>query len=238
MFKMVLAGCSVLLFLSVGAGTIAVPAVRDTTLIEDPDGALANGAGTTVFAGRTNAATCGVRRGLFFFDLNRVITKPGPALFLELDKVVVVLSNVTESNIAPREYRLHRLLADWGEGTSSSGGGAGAPATAKDATWLHTFYGNTFWMHSGAQFEGEPSARLVVGGPGSYRFEGDGLLRDVQLWMKDPSRNFGWILIGDETARQTSRAFASREFSDAALRPVLEIRYAENAWPRSVSSLR
>ena len=219
MFKMVLAGCSVLLFLSVGAGTIDVPAMRDTTLIEDPDGALANGAGATVFAGRTSAATGGVRRGLLYFDL-------GGAASLEVERVVVVLANVTESNVAPREYRLHRLLADWGEGASSSSGGGGAPAAPGDATWLHTFHGTAFWMHSGAQFEGEPSARLVVEGPGIYRFEGKGLLRDVKRWIEDPRRNFGWILIGDETARQTSRAFASREFPDAALRPVLEITFS------------
>ena len=142
------------------------------------------------------------------------------------EKVTVVLASVTESNTSPREYRLHRVLADWGEGASASGGGAGAPATPKDATWLHTFHGDAFWLHSGAQFEGEPSARLVVGGAGIYRFEGEGLLRDVKLWMEDPSRNFGWILIGDETGRQTSRAFAAREYPDTRLRLILEISHS------------
>ncbi len=219
--------------LPVGAATVEVAATRDTTLIEDPDGALGNGAGVTVFAGRTNAATYGVRRGLFYFDLGGALSMPGPVLSFEVEKVFVVLANVTESNVAPREYRLHRLLADWGEGASSSGGGGGAPAAPRDATWLHTFHGEAFWMHSGAQFEGEPSARLVVGGAGTYRFEGEGLLRDVKLWIQDPSRNFGWILIGDETARQTVRAFASREASDPSFRPVLEIVYSEGAVVRS-----
>jgi len=228
MHKIVLLALCFGLFASIEAATIEVPAARDTTLIEDPDGALGNGAGPAVFAGRTNALTGGVRRGLLYFDLNTALAKPGRVVSLEVEKVAVVLSNTTESNVTPREYRLHRLLADWGEGISSSSGGTGAPSAPKDATWLHTFYPDAFWMHNGAQFDGEPSARLVVGGPGTYRFEGDGLLRDVQVWMKDPSRNFGWILIGDETARQTVRAFASREFPDGLLRPVLELTYTES----------
>ena len=98
-----------------------------------------------------------------------------------------MLTNIMEPPIAvPREFRLHRLLADWGEGASSSPGGTGAPAMPGDATWIHSFYPDAYWMHNGAQFVGEPSARLVVAGPGVYRFEGDGLLRDVTLWVREP----------------------------------------------------
>jgi hypothetical protein len=94
-----------------------------------------------------------------------------------------------------------------------------------DATWIHARYPDTFWIHSGGQFDGIPSARLVVAGPGTYRFEGEGLLRDLQLWSRSPETNFGWILIGDETTRQNSRAFGSRENPDPALRPALELTY-------------
>jgi hypothetical protein len=94
-----------------------------------------------------------------------------------------------------------------------------------DATWLHATYPDAFWMHSGGQFEGTPSARLVVAGPGTYRLEGEGLLRDLELWSRSPETNFGWILIGDETTRQSSRAFGSRENPDLAFRPALELTY-------------
>jgi hypothetical protein len=205
------------------AATVAIPAVRDTTLIEDPNGALANGAGPAIFAGRTAASDNGVRRALVVFDLVQGLPAIPPSA-MSIDGAALVLTNLTESNVAPAEYRLHRVLADWGEGTSASSGGFGAPATPGDATWIHTFYAETFWMHNGAQFVGQPSARVVVAGPGVYRFEGDGLLRDVRFWARHPERNFGWILIGDETHGQTARAFASRENPASALRPLLEIR--------------
>lgn len=206
------------------AATVTVPATRDTTLIEDSNGSLANGAGPAVFAGRTNAPVNGVRRGLFVFDLGRGLSGMPPAA-MSIEKVTLVLTNLTQSNVAPAEYRLHRVLADWGEGTSSSSGGGGAAATPGDATWIHAFYSDSFWMHNGAQFVGTPSARVVLDGPGVYRFEGDALLRDVRLWLAHPEWNFGWILIGDETHPQTARAFASRESPEPAVRPYLEITY-------------
>jgi len=190
---------SVLIWAFVGhaaAGSMSVVADRDGTLFEDPEGALASGAGPSVFAGRNNFTDNGVRRGLFHFDLAGVLP-PGGAHVVQ--SVAVVITNVSESNTTPREYRLHRVLADWGEGASMSAGGGGAPA--------------------------EPSARLVVAGPGAYRFEGPELIRDLALWAANPEHNFGWILIGDETVRQTAKGFASREHPDPALRPVLEIRF-------------
>jgi hypothetical protein len=93
------------------AGSASVVADRDGTLFEDPEGALASGAGPSVFAGRNNFTDNGVRRGLFHFDLAGVLP-PGGAHVVQ--SVAVVIANVSESNTAPREYRLHRLLADWG----------------------------------------------------------------------------------------------------------------------------
>jgi hypothetical protein len=210
------------------AGTVTVVADRDATLIEHPDGALASGAGPSVFAGRTNASDNGVRRALIHFELAGVLP-PGGAQTVET--VALVMTDLTESNTAPREYRLHRVLADWGEGASSSAGGSGAPAEAGDATWLHTFHDQSFWLQNGGQFEGEPSARLVVAGAGTYRFEGAQLARDVVLFASRPDLNFGWILIGDETVRQTVRAFGSRENPDPTARPILEITFRRSAAP-------
>ena len=206
------------------AAVVAITAQRDATLVEHPDGALANGAGSAIFAGRTNSADNSVRRALVRFDLAPESSE-GRLAPAPVERVSVVLTNITGSNVSPREYRLHRLLADWSEGASATSGGGGVPSGPGDATWVHTSYPGSFWMHNGAQFDGEPSARLVVQGPGVYRFEGDGLLRDVALWIREPGRNFGWILIGDESEPQTVRAFASRENPDPSLRPVLEIRY-------------
>ena len=73
------------------------------------------------------------------------------------------------------------------------------------------------------KIDGEPSARLVVAGAGTYRFESPQLTRDVVLFATRPELNFGWILIGDETVPQTVRAFGSRENPDPVARPVLEV---------------
>ena len=55
---------------------------------------------------------------------------------------------------------LHKLLADWGEGTSHApmGEGDGAPATPNDATWRHRFFDTIFWMTEGGDFSAVASA--------------------------------------------------------------------------------
>jgi hypothetical protein len=201
------------------AATVVVEADRDTTLIEHPDGALANGSGPFLYAGRTNQGTGSVRRALVRFDVGSAV--PENAV---IQDAVLVLA-VTPGNPGPRVYRLHPVLDEWGEGASSSGGGGGAPAQPADATWIHTFHDLEFWSHNGGQFLGIPSAEAVLDGPGVYRFDGPGILRDVRVWSRRPGANHGWILIGDETTRQTVKSLASRENPDPSLRPVLEITY-------------
>jgi hypothetical protein len=200
------------------AETVTIEASRDATLIEDPDGALANGSGSTVFVGKINDG--GVRRGLLFFDVAGVLPR---GAIIESATLIVFANS---GNEATRELRLHRVLADWSEGPSVSGGGGGAPSQPGDATWIHTSHDVEFWLHSGGQFTGEPSARLDVGGPGHHVWPSTKqVVRDVRKWKSSPRRNFGWILIGDESARQTAKKIASREDSDPIRRPILEITY-------------
>jgi len=202
------------------AATAVIEPARDTTLIEDPDGALANGAGPVFFAGRTNQAEGSTRRGLLYFDVAAAV--PRPAL---IESVSLTLF-LTPSNPGPRDIRLYRVLADWGEGASYATGGLGAPSEPGDATWLHTFYDQSFWEYAGGQFVGRESGRFTVDGSGVYTLQGSiHLVQDVRLWIMAPERNFGWIVIGDETMRQTVQAFATREASDPALRPVLTVTY-------------
>ena len=75
---------------------------------------------------------------------------------------------------------------------------------------------------------GRVSARTALAGSAFYTWESTRpLVQDVQLWISAPRRNFGWILIGDETAPQSAKRFASRESSDPLLRPLLEVTYSE-----------
>jgi hypothetical protein len=202
------------------ADTVLIPASRDATIIEDPDGALANGSGPFFFAGRNNQEQNSVRRALLRFDVAGAL--PHQAII----EAVSLTLYMAPSNPEMRELRLYRVLADWGEGSSSSTGGGGAPSLPGDATWLHTFWDAAFWVHSGGQFLGRASSAIQVAGSAFYTWESNPhLVQDVALWKTAPRRNFGWILIGDETTRQTVKSFASREHPDLALRPALEVTY-------------
>jgi hypothetical protein len=206
--------------LPAAAETVTVEASRDATLIEDPDGAWSNGSGPFFFAGRTAQAQNGVRRALLYFDLAAALPRNA---IVESASLTLYIS---PSNPEIRELRLHRLLADWGEGPSSSSGGGGARSEPGDATWLHTFYDHEFWVHSGGQFLGRASARRDVGESGFYTWDSTNhMVQDVRLWKSAPQRNFGWVLIGDETTRQTAKSVASRENPDATVRPRLEVSY-------------
>jgi len=55
-------------------------------------------------------------------------------------------------------------------------------------------------------------------------------LSDVQGWLNAPATNFGWDLINlDEATPTDFRAFYTREFTDPALRPQLQIIYTPPA---------
>ena len=206
--------------LSVRAEMAFLPADRDTTLIEDPDGAFSNGTGPAFFVGQTNQPAGSLRRGLVRFDVASAM--PRGAI---LESVVLHLTALS-GNPGASSVRISRVLADWGEGASFSTGGRGAPSETGDATWIHTFYDTEFWKHTGGQFVRSSSAAFVVDGPGEYLVtSGPRMLADVRLWTAAPSRNFGWILIGDESRPQSVQPFASRESSDPAAVPGLEIVY-------------
>lgn len=202
------------------AGTVVLEADQDATLIQDPNGALANGSGPAFFAGRTNQPLNSLRRALVFFDVTGSL--PDRALIEDVSLELTLLP----SNQPPLALRLHRVLAPWGEGASSASGGGGAPAEPGDVTWLHTFFDDTLWVRPGGQFVGRASAETIVVDPGPYAWGGTPhMVQDVRLWNASPRMNFGWMLLGDEMVGQTSKSFASREHEDPALRPRLRITY-------------
>jgi hypothetical protein len=119
---------------------------------------------------------------------------------------------------------LHKLLADWGEGTSIAPGeeGDGAPATANDATWRHRFFDTIFWTTQGGDFSATVSASQSVGGTGHYTWSSAQMVADVQSWLDNPASNFGWLVLGDETAIATAKRFDTRE---SASPPMLTIEF-------------
>ena len=73
---------------------------------------------------------------------------------------------------------------------------------------------------------------LVDTTSGVYTFESTAaLVRDVRLWSSAPHRNFGWIVIGEETIPQTAKKIASRESADPLSRPRLQVTYRMRGRP-------
>ncbi len=201
---------------------------RDNTLVQIADGSLSLAVSPFVFAGRTGNHGGGgtLRRGLIMFDLSALI--PRNAVVVEASLEVFC----TQTNSGPFPVKIHRVLQDWGEGTSTAPGGGGGPATVGDATWLHTFWPDQFWNSPGGDFAREPSATDQIGFPGPYVIESTpGLIADVQQWVRDPESNFGWILVGDEVEFQSVKAIASRENRLIEQRPHLKVVYNINELP-------
>jgi hypothetical protein len=203
------------------ADMVHIMADHDATLIEDPDGAFANGKGPALFAGRNNQNQFGLRRALVRFEVAGNL--PERAL---IDRAFVSLYQTSGSNIAQTRVSLHRVLQDWNEGSAFSSGGGGAPAAPGDVTWLHTNYDMEFWVQQGGHFIPNASSSEMVGGKGFYTWQYSiQLVNDVRLWQHAPERNFGWLVMGDEDTPQTAKRFASREGPEDDQQPMLTIEY-------------
>jgi hypothetical protein len=200
---------------------ITINPSKDNTLYQyvPADGDLSNGAGFHFFAGEN--ALGEIRRSVLAFDIAGNIP-PGSTI------IAVSLSlnmSMTAFDTA-RTIELHKLLADWGEGTSHAGGGegGGAPATPGDATWRHRFYDTIFWSTQGGDFSMTLSASQAVGPIGVYTWSSTQMVADVQSWLDNPASNFGWLVLGDESTATTAKRFDTRE---SASPPVLTIVYTE-----------
>jgi hypothetical protein len=211
-----LAGVAALLVASAaGADTAVIVADRDNTLYEDEVGAVSNGAGEHFFAGTNNQGR--IRRGVVHFDVSAI--PPGSTI----DSAVLTL-NMSQTIAGPSAVSLHRATADWGEGASQAAGqeGAGGPAEAGDATWIHTFFDGLFWTNPGGDFDAGASATTIVNQEGPYSWGSTaGMIADVEAWVADASQNFGWVVIGEEPLggkqEPSAKRFDSREIGSDGL---------------------
>lgn len=203
------------------ADEVTIQGDRDNTLFEDASGSLSNGAGPVLFAGNNGQDLA--RRALLRFDLAGAVP-PGR----RIEQVTLTLNVSNASNTTPYAFTLHRLLDPWGEGTSSTTSGSGAPATDGDATWIHRFAPDQAWAAVGGDYQSAPSATQEVGGVGRYSWTAPEMTIDVQSWIDDLTSNHGWLVMSDENTLNTARRFDSRENAVAANRPVLTIRYSSS----------
>jgi hypothetical protein len=201
------------------AGTVSINPSKDNTLYEyDPlDGDRSNALGFHFFAGETGMNE--LRRGVLAFDIAGNVPSGSTITAVSLS----VNMSRTPTNTA-YVVELRRLRADWGEGTSVAPGeeGDGAPATPNDATWRHRFFDTIFWSTQGGDFSATASASQMVGPVGQYTWSSAQMVADVQGWLDNPASNFGWLVLGDETAIATAKRFDTRE---SASPPMLTIEF-------------
>lgn len=197
-----------------------IPVSKDNTLIESSTGEFSNGMGSSFFVGRTNQNSESIRRGLIAFDLANQI--PADSTITEV-KLTLNLSRTPSEN---ESIELHKVLSDWGEGSSTSKGGRGASAAEGDATWIYAFYDTDLWSESGGDFISDPSAVQTVGDVGTYTWgSSPEMVQDVQQWLDSPETNFGWLLLGNETDSGTVKVFASRHNTDSLVQPQLSVSF-------------
>ena len=140
---------------SVFADTVSLEPSKDNTLFEDSNGTLSNGAGERLLSGRTGEPNN--RRALVAFDFSSI---PAGSVITE---VSLTLNASKVASSTAQTISLHRLLADWGEGSSNASGqeGRGADAATDDATWIHRFSATDFWASPGGDYNATASARSV-----------------------------------------------------------------------------
>lgn len=204
---------------SARAATVTLEPLRDTTIYSE-SGTVGNGAGDYVFAGATNNLY--KRRALLVFDVAAVL--PAGAT---IDAVTLSL-HLSRTTAGPVTVAVHRVLAEWGEGTSNANlqEGQGAAATAGDATWTNRLHPTDAWTTAGGDYVGTASATTSVGlTQTTYTWSSAGLASDVQGWLDGTLPAYGWIVVGGEAMGGTSKRFDSRENPDDTRRPKLTIDY-------------
>jgi glucose/arabinose dehydrogenase len=209
------------------AEQVVLTPVMDTTLYEDDEGDLGNGAGEYLFFGRVGSTQLGaekLRRALVKFDLSTI---PAEAI-IESVSVAFEINQVPMVDPAGGLASLHRVTSSWGEGTSDANGneGQGAAIAAGDAGWLHRFYPSSQWTTPGGDYELTPSSQAGYGlVMEELLFESSVPLRaDVQTWVANPASNHGWILLGNETPAYSARRVFARESVGSAV-PLLTVDY-------------
>lgn len=194
--------------------TVTVPCAADNTLYESATGSLSNGSGPSIFIGMTAGNPTSIpqtRRALVRFNVAASV--PAGARILAAS---FSLNVVQTTAFPPINVDGHRVLQAWGEGTSVATlgqGGQGAPATAGDATWLHSSFPGVFWPAPGGNFVATPSFTMSTPsfGIGTSPIA-PGTVTDVQFWLDNPAQNFGWLLkVTNETIGSTARRCDSRQ---------------------------
>ncbi|MBS0197141.1 MAG: DNRLRE domain-containing protein [Planctomycetes bacterium] len=211
--------------LAARADVVTIDASKDNSLYEffpeKGETAHSNAKGSYLFTGETIGSSR--RRALLTYDIAAAVPAGSTINSVTLNLTVSRMSSESQP------ITVHRVSNSWGEGSSMAIGneGQGADATAGDATWVSRFHPGVQWATPGGDFAAA-GPTFVVAGVGSYSFSHSMLAADVQAWL-DGASNFGWIIVGNETAPGSSMRFGSRENVDASSRTTLTVDFSPPA---------
>ena len=180
--------------------TIQLKASADTVLFEkDPDNNF--GAVDSLAVGGTAGGP--LARSLLKFEVAAALPSNAIITSAHLNFEIV---KVPTSGGQPSDFRLHRMLQNWSEGTNA-GGPRGAAAVAGESTWNFRVHPTVRWSQPGGaapvDYWPSASASVRVAEIGRYEFVSTPeLTADVRAWRANPANNFGWIMLSQ--AERTS----------------------------------
>jgi len=184
----------------VHAATAIINPSQDNTMAADFPG-NSSGACGSIFAGNTDNSFA--RRALMRFDVGAQIPAGST-----INSVTLAMTVTRGGNHAGATMTLHRVTTAWGEGTNGcgiKGGGQGEPAVNGAATWNSAMHNQTLWGAPGGDYLATASGSALVDTTTPVWSSTAEMVNDVQGWLDGTLPNNGWVLIGDETNKWTSR---------------------------------
>lgn len=203
--------------LPVAAVNVTLFPSEDATISEHSQD-LVSGAVTTIDSGSDGPEQDALRnRALLKFDLATNI--PSNAIVTSAALTLTLVKAPRPDNLW---FSLHRILRDWRESA---------------VTWTNRLSPPAAWSVPGC---GPPldysssvtQSNLILGAtvPAAFTFASNfSMVADVQEWVRNPSNNFGWILVCErEDLERSKRKFASKEYAVSSIptnRPSLEVQF-------------
>jgi hypothetical protein len=95
---------------------------------------------------------------------------------------------------------IHKVLEDW-KGSFYN--------TLDYANWQSTGLGQKEWSLQGGDFWNSPSGRAIFNDNETLDVFGPQMKLDIEEWTKNPSSNFGWLIMGSENSSNSKTLFHS-----------------------------
>jgi hypothetical protein len=182
--------------------TILVPSADASLRDNSPD--MNFGESNPLIVGNSKEPFTVHNRALLKFDLTGI---PTTATITGVSLVVAIFRSNTDNS----DYDLNRVLVDWSE---------------LGATWNYRTASQP-WLAGGGQGGSDfVAAASVTATVDDTIFSSAGMIADVQLWVRNPGTNYGWIMLPTGNLPGTGKQLGSRE---SEYTPILTVNYTLSA---------